>query len=441
MQNTRNYYGSGSTRRTTLLYLGVFGAMLAGIVVLWWTAAMKTPHVVIPTPTLPTLNAFDFYVKASDAIVKFKEIGDASGSKPMVVLNHAQRKALVQPNLGVIKTLHQGFAYPYVNPPVRSMETLLPYYAKFRGMARLLSIQGKVRSEEGDWSGAMESDLDAMRIGADIPHGSVLIGQLVGVACQAIGRRPIWSAVDRLTAAQSRSASARLESIMDRHFSFADTMQEEKWLGQSTLLELFNDPKKTATFPAPDSGTNSEPPLGSPAVNTSIGVLFYLTHSKSRIMHDYTTWMDKSVEIARQPYGLHLPSPIKPDDSINEVLVDAFSQPRIKGLENETQNGLMLLTLALHLYQVEHGHYPTSLAKLAPACLQKLPNDPFAVKGTFLYHPKGTSYVLYSVGPDGKDDGGKVIDDPTQVTSSSKNSRYFVNQNSVGDVVAGKNIY
>jgi len=417
------------------------GAMVAGIGGLWWNAAMKTPHVVIPTPTLPTPNAFDFYVKASDAIVKYKEIGDASGTKPTVVLDLAHRKALVQPNLGAIGTLHQGFAYPYVNPPVRSLETLFPYYAKFRGMARLLSMQGKIRSEEGDWSGAMESDLDAMRIGADIPHGSVLIGQLVGIACQAIGRRPMWNSVDRLTAAQSRSAAMRLESIMDRQVPFADTMQEEKWLGQSTLLELFNDPKKTAAFLAAVSESDSEASQKTPAANPNVGVLFYLTHSKSRIMRDYTTWMDKSAGIARQPYGLHLPSPPVPDDPLNKVLVDAFSQPRMKGLDNETQNGLMLLTLALHAYHLEQGHYPASLTELAPTYLKKLPNDPFAVGGTFLYHARGTNYVLYSVGPDGKDDGGTPIDDAAQHSNSSPNARYFVNQDSIGDVVAGKNIF
>ncbi|MCW3053037.1 MAG: hypothetical protein JWN14_2207, partial [Chthonomonadales bacterium] len=252
MQHPRNPYGPGSTRRTALICLGMAGVMLAGILGIWWKSAMKTPMVIIPKPILPKPNAYDFYLTASNAIVNYKEIGEASGTKPTLVLNLAQRKALVQPNLGEISSLHQGFAYPYVNPPVRSMETLFPYYAKFRGMARLLSMQGKVRSEEGDWSGATESWLDAMRIGADIPHGSVQIGQLVGIACQAIGRRPLWDAVDHLNAAQSRAAATRLESIMARQLPFADTMQEEKWLGQSNLIDLFNDPKKTAALLSPD---------------------------------------------------------------------------------------------------------------------------------------------------------------------------------------------
>jgi len=441
MQNSSNSYGPGSTRRTALICLAMVGVMLAGILGLWWKAAMRTPMVDIPIATLPNPNAFDFYVKASNAIVSDQEIGKASGTQPTLVLSLAQREALVQQNLGTISTLHQGFAYPYASPEARSMYTQFPYFAKFRGMARLLSLQGKVRSDKGDWSGAVESYLDAVQLGEEIPHGSTLIGYLVGVACQSIGRRPMWGVVDHLNAAQSRAAATRLVSVIDHHFSFADTMQEEKWLGQSTLIELFNSPKETAAVLNPDAGKDLANATGNGSPPAFAGVLFYLTHSKSRIMHDYTIWMDKSIQIARQPYGLHLSSPPLPTDPINEVMLSAFSQAQMKEVNSETQNRLLLMMLALHAYQLEHGRYPASLHELAPTYLQKLPNDPFAAQGTFLYRVQGKSYVLYSVGPDGKDDGGTPIDDPSKATSSNPNARYRINDNSVGDIVAGKNIY
>ena len=209
---------------------------------------MKTPAVAIPNPVMPHPNAFDFYVAAGNAVVGETQIGDAVGIKQTVVYSMAQKEALVQQNVGAIATLHQGFAYPYVNPSARSVSFLFPYYAKFRGMARLLSLQGQTRAGRGDWSGATQSYLDAIRIGEDIPHRSVLIGEMVGIACQAIGRRPLWSAVDHLTAAQSGAAVTRLASIMDRHFSYADTLQEEKWFGQSALLEMFTNTKEPPNY-------------------------------------------------------------------------------------------------------------------------------------------------------------------------------------------------
>ncbi len=299
-----------------------------------------------------------------------------------------------------------------------------------------MSLQGKVRAAKGDWSGASDSYLDAIRMGEDIPHGSVLIGELVGIACQAIGRRPMYDTIDHLNAAQSRAVAQRLETVMSRHFSYADTLQEEKWFGQAALLELFYDSKKRNAVIAAESNGNS-----SASAEQSMAMLFFLAYGKSRIMNNYTNYMDKSIAMGRQPFGLHLTSPPLPSDPINRALVPVFSQARLKGVDSETQNGLLLVMLALHAYQLEHGHYPALLAALAPSYLKSLPNDPFAVQGTFQYHVKGKNYLLYSVGPDGKDDGGTPIDDATQATNSNANARYFVNMNSTGDVVAGKNVY
>jgi len=418
--------------------IGFAGLVLIGM---WWTAAMKTPKVVIPKRVLPNPNAFDFYVKAGNAITGDTQIGNAISTKPPTTFTLAQKEALVQQNLGALNTLHQGFAYPYVDPSARSISTLFPFYAKFRSTARLLSLQSQVRAEKGDWGGAVESNLDAVRLGEDVPHNAVLIGHLVGVACQAIGRKPIWASVEHLNAAQSRAAATRLENIMERRFSYADTLQEEKYFGQAALLEMFADPKKARAALVQDMGSNPGEESPGAAAAQSLSILFYLAYSKSRIMNGYTTYMDQSSAIARQPYGLHLPPPPVPKDPINSVLLPVFSQARLKGVDSETQNGLLLVMLALHAFRLEHGHYPAALTELAPTYLKKLPNDPFAMQGTYKYILKGNTYTLYSVGPDGKDDGGKPIDDPRQANSGNQNARYFVNPNSIGDIVAGKNIY
>ncbi|MCH8042981.1 MAG: hypothetical protein IID44_04620 [Planctomycetes bacterium] len=69
-----------------------------------------------------------------------------------------------------------------------------------------------------------------------------------------------------------------------------------------------------------------------------------------------------------------------------------------------------LLALALAAYRADHGAYPRALSKLAPKYIAKLPRDPFA-GADFRYRPVGKGYVLYSVGRNGKDDGGIDPDD------------------------------
>ena len=79
--------------------------------------------------------------------------------------------------------------------------------------------------------------------------------------------------------------------------------------------------------------------------------------------------------------------------------------------------------LALRAYRLEHGAYPATLAALTPAYLKQIPNDPFAASGPLHYKRQGSKYVLYSIGPDGKDDGGKPIFDATQARASGGRTR------------------
>ncbi|MCW3054957.1 MAG: hypothetical protein JWN14_4127 [Chthonomonadales bacterium] len=442
MQNRPTRFTNGSRLRTGLMGIGVLVVAGIGVISIWWANAMRTPVVTIPNPILPQPNAFDFYVKAGNTIVNDKQIGDAFGVKPTVTYSTAQKEALIQANVSVINTVHQGFAYSYHNPPIRSFDASFPYYARFRALTRLLSLRAQARAERGDWSGAADSDLDAVRLGEDVPYGSPTIGDLVGIACQAIGRRQLWNTVEHLNAAQTRSVMTRLTGILEHHLPYSDSVHEEKWTVQAGLLEAFNNPEKLKALTATESDDPKKADKAEQAEAKSI--LFYLTYSKRRIMGDYSTYMDALADQARKPYGLHLPPPPMPTDPINRDLLPIYSRGRLKDVDGETQNKLLLVTLALHGFQLEHGHYPASLSELAPAYLQKLPDDPFAAQGTFKYIVQGKSYVLYSVGPDGKDDGGRMIDDPKHPESpdsTSPNARYFVWQNSVGDIVAGKSFW
>ena len=73
----------------------------------------------------------------------------------------------------------------------------------------------------------------------------------------------------------------------------------------------------------------------------------------------------------------------------------------------------------------------TLLDALAPAYLNHVPDDQFALQGALRYRRTKAGYVLYSVGPDGKDDGGRPIDSPK--------TKSLVMEDSVGDIVAGVN--
>ena len=72
----------------------------------------------------------------------------------------------------------------------------------------------------------------------------------------------------------------------------------------------------------------------------------------------------------------------------------------------EANYQLARLALALAAYQAAQGEYPARLEELAPHILKKLPKDPFSA-AAFCYKRQAKGYLLYSVGWNGKDDGGR----------------------------------
>jgi len=84
-------------------------------------------------------------------------------------------------------------------------------------------------------------------------------------------------------------------------------------------------------------------------------------------------------------------------------------------LSTEDQRRLVVTAIALKRFQVKHGQWPETLAELSPEFLPAVPIDLYDGK-PLKYHPNpdGT-FLLYSVGEDGVDDGG----DPSPARPSS----------------------
>jgi hypothetical protein len=246
--------------------------------------------------------------------------------------------------------------------------------------------------------------------------------------------------VERVNASEAKQAASRLEKMIAKRSPYADTLEEEKRYGQSILLEMFKNPNwrnSTDWFQTFNSSGGGS--VGEKVEEYSLKARLYL-YSNGAIFNNYSGHMDRLVARARQPFSQQGPPPPSPKDPMSEILLPVFEQAGLKDLSSLTQDALLFVALGLQAYQQEHGAYPPKLDALVPGYLSKLPADPFG-QGTFAYQRKGGKYLLYSVGPDMTDDGGRPIDDPSKASGSNSNARYFVEQNSKGDIVVGVNKY
>ena len=419
-------------------------AALAVILVIsllfWWTSAQQMPAITIPKPVMPNPNAFDTFNDAAALQLDAGKVGYAISTKHSGQVKDdrdytwEEKQKLLAENAPVLALLREGLLQEYRNPPLRSMNTLFPYYAKDRSMARLLALDSSVKAHRGDYSGAVRSSMDAMDLGAQVPHGSTLIGGLVGVACSAIGRRPLWQFADKLSAEEARAAAQRIERIRTKWVPFSETMLEEKWATQASMLEMMRSPNAIGAA-AQSMGGPAPAIVNSPLASN----LLFLVYSKRRIMNDYTTYVDGEIARAKQPYGSTKPTPV-PNNPIVQIFVPVYDQASLKSAANEAQNALVEVVYALRAYRVQHGKYPDKLDELTPSILPRIPTDPFTAGAALKYRRAGGSYALYSIGPDGKDDGGTAIDSGAS-QSSNPNERYFTKADSKGDIVAGKNMW
>ncbi|MEM6393464.1 MAG: hypothetical protein AAF797_11875 [Planctomycetota bacterium] len=89
------------------------------------------------------------------------------------------------------------------------------------------------------------------------------------------------------------------------------------------------------------------------------------------------------------------------------ILMPALAAAATSELMHRSREELLLVASALTVYRVDHGQYPKQLAELVPDYLTKLPLDRYDGR-PLTYKPgdQNQTYLLYSVGQNGKDDQG-----------------------------------
>src|SRR5262249_12527237 len=92
-----------------------------------------------------------------------------------------------------------------------------------------------------------------------------------------------------------------------------------------------------------------------------------------------------------------------------QMSMSSFNRPAISHYRGLADRRAAAVLLAIRLYEVDHGTAPTMLDQLVPKYLPAVPIDPFAPDGhTLRYLATPGAEAVYSVGENGRDDGGSV---------------------------------
>ena len=433
MMNRRAF--SAGEKRLLLFCLFVIGLPLS--VALFFGHINATPVVSIPPPpTLPKPNGYDLYVAAAKAMTRAKPEVDPISDKTALTdpkvraqrYSLARRTAWLNQNRKAFALFNQAQKTPFLAPPARSFDPRFPDNVKLRQLARDKSAQSNTLWMRGDFHGAFEVNLDTIQMGHDVRHGGNLLAALVGIAISAIGRANTGDTIERLNAAQCKSAARRLEKMLATRWKLDQNLTEDKWALQAGLIERFEDNDWRDSF--------------GPGKTSLLKFLRIHTISKQQLIDGIGATYDHAIANARLSYAKQVLLPAHLSDPFSEVLVGVLNRARFNDARDLAGDHSLMLQLALRAYRLENGVYPASLNALRPKYLNAMPADPFGGGEPWRYKVRGQTYLLWSIGPDGVDNGGTPIvpkNAPPRRFAGERVKLPNVLPDSRGDYVAGKN--
>lgn len=90
---------------------------------------------------------------------------------------------------------------------------------------------------------------------------------------------------------------------------------------------------------------------------------------------------------------------------ITGLVVPATAKAANRAFRAQTHCEIVVAAAALKRYHMRHKKYPSSLDELVPEFLSEIPHD-YQDGKPLRYRLDGSQFVLWSVGPNGRDDRG-----------------------------------
>lgn len=317
-----------------------------------------------------------------------------------------------------LELLRLGATMPRARYPVdwsAGAFALFPHLSRMRGSAQLLGASALVRSRRGDAAGAV-ADVEAILAMADsVASERTAISQVARVVSQGIAVYTLD--VVMCTSPPSASECTRLYAALsraDQMAAFERAMEGERALGIWVFDEIRRSPEMywglLGLTPSCDRILLPEPPEWLMRTGL-VRVLWSPWLKKDEVL--YLRYVERKLALFQKPHDEKSHEALErwliqmPQYAlVTRVLVPVFGRAAQRRDEGIANVGLAQWGLAMRVHQTKMGRYPAALADVSPVVDWSLPADPFSGR-PFVYRREGDGYILYSLGPNRRDDGGK----------------------------------
>ncbi len=386
-----------------------------------WLNNRPADDVAIPTPPMPVPNARDDIERACALLPGRQHLFPTS-----MLVDDPRPRTLHDDDLAfgdsapALAILHDALRKPYRAPSQRShtgRDTLL---APIRELARSVASSADYLARTGRPGQAIDLLMDGLELGAVMPRGGGTMTALVGQAVERLVLPQVEELLPRLNPAELAATAARLDRIAAARVPYSEIVLEE---GRATvacekshLAEV--SPAAPVPFLAKMRLLAGAPPSGKPMSRAEASAVIRLTFaSKSACLRGRLAYYDAVAEEVSGLYAGRVVTPA-PDNPIMPFVGEYLQRGWRSHVSCQAVVDVLRVEVALLRYRADNGRYPDALGALAPRYLRSVPDDVCAGQPRIplRYHVNdgGRSYVLYSVGPDMRDNAGEYLSVPTQ---------------------------
>jgi hypothetical protein len=272
-----------------------------------------------------------------------------------------------------------------------------------RYLPLLVLESARVHLADGDVQAAFGDGLTELRVAKHLSTGALLIEARLDVAVVALANEVLEQVFARPEIRRLDLAPlARAIEQLGQNFDFRAFVIGER----AAAMDLFKHPWEIgAKRKSLQDALRGEGYLRLWGKREKLGILqgfdMFLMATEKPWYESYAergeldAWLEKSAKYRPFPRVLVV---VLLGGQKDMVALPALREAHLKELA---------LSVELELHRRSTGSFPEALADVSLTYLKELPVDPFSGRA-FVYRRQGEGYVLYSVGENGKDDGGKM---------------------------------
>jgi len=296
-----------------------------------------------------------------------------------------------------------------------SFDMLLPEMQSLRKAAQLLVLETRREAADGNASDALHDVARIQRIGRHAASEPILISNLVGIAIDAMALETLAQVLPTLRKSDLATLDApEIRDLITTPPAFASHLYGEEAFGLSVFSDLSDDQRSVINLVDLLGNGQSQPSaLHIPPLSLLYRVFFLpadLAGYRS-IMTQYQAAASRTEpypDLTKRIDAIETQTQDRSPGMLSSMIVPALGAVFRSQTRSVAHHRAATALVAATKARLETGAVPETFDEIAAQLVPPASRDPFTADQPLVLKRTNDAVLVYSIGPDGEDDGGPV---------------------------------